>query len=144
MRSKILDRSVAPPRLAALFRRFTQYSAVGVGTFAVDLLLIYLFKTYAGLADAPAVALGFLLAITLNFFCSYYWVYRGTERSRIMGYLIFVTLATLGLGVVLGGTLLLVQWLAINVYLARSLVSGVVGLINFFINTFFNFKMIEP
>lgn len=139
-----IERSITPQRIYALGRRFTQYSTVGVSTFALDLLLIYLFKTYLGMGNVAAVSLGFALAITVNFFCSYYWVFRGTERDRLSGYVIFVSLATLGLLVVLSGTLLLVQLFAVNIYLARSIVAAIVGLANFLINTFFNFKMIEP
>jgi len=144
MKSRISERSATPRRIYALGRRFTQYSTVGVSTFAFDLLLIYLFKAYLGMGDAAAVTLGFAIAITINFFCSYYWVYRGTERDRLSGYLIFVGLATLGLLVVLSGTILLVQLFAVNIYLARSIVAAVVGLANFLLNPFFNFKMIEP
>lgn len=139
-----IERSITQQRIYALGRRFTQYSTVGVSTFALDLLLIYLFKTYLGMGNVAAVSLGFALAITVNFFCSYYWVFRGTERDRLSGYVIFVSLATLGLLVVLSGTLLLVQLFAVNIYLARSIVAAIVGLANFLINTFFNFKMIEP
>ena len=144
MKTQSWYRSITLPRIYAFGRRFTQYSTVGVSTFALDLLLIYCFTTYLGMGTAAAVGLGFAIAITVNFLCSYYWVYRGTDRDTLSGYLIFVTLATLGLSIVLTGTLLLQQLFGMNIYLARSIVAGIVGLANFVINTFFNFRMIEP
>lgn len=126
----------------ALLQRFVQYSSVGVGTFVLDLCLIYLLRTYAHFADVAAVGIAFLIAVSLNYVLSYYWVYRGTKQHLFTGYIIFTLLASTGLMLVLVGTFFVKEAFDTNLYLARSLVAGVVGTANFLINTFFNFRII--
>lgn len=126
-----------------LFRRFIQYTGAGGSTFLLDLALVYGLITYLHFSEAVAVALGFLIAITVNFFISYHWVFRGTKRARSTGYLFFVGLAMIGLSVVVSGTLFLYQTFDLSLYLARILVAGVVGTANFLLNNFFNFRMVD-
>lgn len=133
--------SISPIRLLGLGKRFVHYTSVGVSTYLFDLFLIYCFKTFLGFPDALAIGLGFLIAVSINFLISYHWVFRGTKQTKLTGYLYFLGLATIGLGVIVSCTLFFETWLETSVYLARTLVAGIVGLVNFFINTFFNFKM---
>jgi putative flippase GtrA len=137
----ILKRSLSPVRLFSILRRFVAYSSVGVSTFLLDLGLIFLFVTYVNLHPTIAIGLGFLIAISINFFFSYHWVFRGTARRPLSGYLLFLSIALGGLGVVVGGTWLLHTILSLDLYLARILVAGFVGTMNFILNTFFNFKV---
>ncbi|MEK7639454.1 MAG: GtrA family protein [Patescibacteria group bacterium] len=128
-------------RLGRLSKRFIKYTTVGTGTYLFDVFLIYLFRTFGHLPDGTAVALGFIIAVSVNFLFSYFWVFQGTRRTKLLGYAYFVGLATIGLFIIVNGTLYLHQNLNLNLYLARTIIAGLVGTMNFLINTFFNFKM---
>lgn len=134
--------SLSPTRVIGICKRFCHYSLVGGSTYAFDLALIFLFRSIIGLPDWLSVALGFIIAVSVNFLLSYFWVYRGTKQTKTKGYLIFVGLAFAGLVIVVNGTLFLTS-LGLGLYIARTIVGGLVGSTNFFINTFFNFKMVH-
>ncbi len=131
--------AVIPP----FFRRFVLYSMVGVGTYLFDLLLIYLFKTFLSFPDALAVGLGFLIAVSTNFLISYLWVFKGTEQTKLRGYLYFICIATFGLAVIVVGTLSVKTFFSLDLYVARTIIAGIVGILNYTLNAFFNFKMID-
>ncbi len=124
-----------------IFARFWKYSAVGISTFLFDIFLIFLFKEFLQFNDVTAIALGFGIAISINFLLSYYWVFKGTSRHRVTGYLYFIGIAFFGACIVLSGTYLLHEYAGMNLYYARILVAGVAGIVNFFINTMYNFKV---
>lgn len=131
--------AIVPP----FFRRFVLYSMVGVGTYLFDLLLIYLFKTYLNFPDALAVGLGFLIAVSCNFLISYVWVFRGTTQTHVRGYFYFLGIATIGLTIIVVGTLSVRTLFDLDLYVARTIIAGLVGILNYTLNAFFNFKMID-
>ena len=124
-----------------LFTRLLQYTFVGGGTFLIDLSLIYILKTFLAAPDSLAIGLGFLTAISINFIISYHFVFNGTKQTKSKGYIYFLTIAGAGLAVVTVGTLSISTTFGISIYFARILIAGLVGLINFLLNNFFNFKM---
>lgn len=129
------------PQNKSFFQKAWQYTTVGVATYVLDILLIYVFKNYLGLSDAAAVGFGFFIAVTLNFLVSYYWVFRGTVRTKRAGYVYFCTLAIVGLLVIIPSTLYVRDFMQIDIYYARTIVATLVGIVAFLINVFFNFKM---
>lgn len=125
-----------------LLRRMVQYSAVGIGTFLLDLAIIQIAISYFGASDAVALAIGFAIGVTTNYLLSYYWVYRGTKRSVAVGYIIFTILALLGVVFVIYATIYLAGAFGLPLLVARTIIATFVGIVNFFINTFFNFKLV--
>lgn len=138
---RIINR-ITPDIIRRLWRRMLMYSAVGIGTFALDLAIIYACTEWLATSDEFALVLGFIVGITTNYLLSYYWVYRGTERNLYTGYTIFVALAVLGSVAIVYSTTWLVDTFALPLLLARTIVAAFVGLANFFINTFFNFRLL--
>jgi putative flippase GtrA len=130
------------PFLRRLFIRFLKYTGVGGSTYVLDLCLVALFAYALALDYRIAVALGFLIAVSVNYFVAYHWVYRGTERNRALGYAIFFVIAIGGVVIVTSSVAFLVETYAMQLLLARTLVAGLVGIANFLINTFFNFKLV--
>ena len=131
--------AIIPP----FFRRFVQYTMVGVGTYLFDLLLIYIFKTYLNFPDALAVGLGFLIAVSTNYLISYLWVFKGTSQTQLKGYLYFLGIATIGLTIIVVGTLSIRTFFDLDLYVARTIIAGLVGTLNYTLNAIFNFKMID-
>lgn len=114
---------------------------VGVSTFFLDLAILYALLTFTATNQTVAIGVSFFVGVTLNFLFCYYWVYRGTERKQLLGYLFFAGIATVGVIVISYSTQWLYEAWQINIYIARTTVAIVVGIINFGINTFFNFRL---
>lgn len=128
--------------LRRFFLRLLAYSGVGLTTFLIDISIIavlyYVFET----SYIVAVIAGFLIGVTLNYVSCYFWVYRGTERNFKIGFALFLIAAGAGVLFVTGLVTFLVDQHGVPLLIARSLVAGCVGLINFLINTFLNFKLL--
>lgn len=127
--------------LIPFLRRFVQYGMVGVSTYLLDLLLIFIFKNYLGFADWLAVALGFSIAVSVNYTISYLWVFNGTERDKLHGYVFFLLISLIGLLIIVTGTLFIKNFFTLDLYLARTIIAGLVGTGNYLVNSIFNFKM---
>lgn len=125
-----------------LLRRGISYGTVGFGTFLLDLCIITALITWSPIPYPVAVALGFFIAVSINYYISYHWVYAGTTQTFYHGYSFFFILATVGLLVITLGTTILVEFFYIPLFIARTLVGLTVGIMNFILNTFFNFKLL--
>lgn len=123
-------------------KRFAKYTAIGGTTFLFDLLLIWTMVEAFDLSYPLATALGFIVAVTLNYFISRRFVFRGTAREIHHGYFYFIGLACLGAFVVTGAVSLLVTFFALHYLMARVLVACVMGSANYLLNLHFNFKVV--
>lgn len=131
-----------PSLLRRLFSRLVKYSGVGFGTFLLDLAIVALLAYSVGIPYPYAVAVGFFIGISTNYLISYIWVFRGTTRNKYAGYAIFLAIAIAGIILITASTAFLVEMLAIPLLIARIMVAGIIGLMNFLLNTFFNFKVL--
>ncbi len=121
--------------------RFARYSAVGVSTFLLDLLIVFVLVNGFAVHYLVAIAIGFIAGVSINYAVSRLWVFRGTLRSLGEGYLYFVCAGLLGLGAILSLTALLVESFGISLFPARIAVSGIVGIGNYLFNLYLNFKV---
>lgn len=125
-----------------LIARFSSYTSVGVSTFLFDLALIWFFVIIFGITEPFAIGVAFLIAVHLNYTILRFWVYRKTPEKMPRTYTYFLTLA-------IGATFIiptLVTWfeatLGLDMFLARVIVGGIIGLIGFAFNTFLNFRVV--
>ncbi len=125
-----------------LFHRGWKYTTVGVTTFIIDMGILFALVKLTPIFYPVAVAIGFLIGVSINYYLLYHWVFSGTERKFHHGYLYFVSLAILGAFMISGGTALLYENLPISLLMARTIMGGTTGFIGFFVNSFFNFKMV--
>lgn len=128
--------------LARLYTRGWKYAAVGVSTFILDIGILYALIEHNFIPYWLAVAIAFMIGLSINFYICYHWVYSGTEREFFHGYFYFVSLAMLGVVIITTGTTLMVELFDLPLLLARTIVGAVAGVIGFFINTFFNFRLL--
>lgn len=128
--------------IGRLFSRLLKYSGVGFGTFLLDLAIVALLAYSVGIPYPYAVAIGFFTGISINYLISYFWVFKGTTRNKYAGYIIFLSIAFGGVILITASTTFLVETLALPLLIARTMVAGVIGCINFLLNTFFNFKVL--
>lgn len=125
-----------------LLRRGSKYATVGLATFLLDLGIVAILTTSTELPYTISIAVGFLIAVSINFLISYHWVYAGTTRRFHHGYAFFICFALGGAAVISGGTTWLVESFGLHILVARVLIGGVVGMANFLLNTFFNFRLL--
>ena len=123
-------------------RRFVRYSGVGVGTFALDLSLLYLLTTYVHVAYYLATPIAFLVGVSINYVLSREIVFKRTERSWHVGYAHFIVIALCGMILTTSGVVLLVSYVGLYYLVARVLVAGVVGILNYLANLYWNFKVV--
>jgi putative flippase GtrA len=87
-----------------------------------------------------AAAAAFIAANSLHYGFGRTWIFRGTERRVVSGYLYFLINAGVGLAVTMVLFAAFIQWTSINYIVARVLVSVVAGLTVFLLNAILNFR----
>jgi len=122
--------------------RFLRYTLVGGGTFGFDLILLYVVTEYLGVPYYVATAGAFLVAVSINYFISRRFVFKGTERGMHSGYLYFILIALAGAAITTAGVALLVTYAGLYYMIARVLVAFIVGTFNYLSNLFFNFRVV--
>lgn len=122
-------------------KRFLKYSSVGVSTFVFDLLLLSLFVEQFKWWYLIATVVAFLLAVSLNYFISRKYVFKGTSRSVHAGYIRFISMAVIGIILVAWGMKICVGILGWNYLISRILIAAIVGMWNYLFNLFINFKV---
>lgn len=112
---------------------------VSTGVFAVGLALLWWLVERRGMAKVPAAALSFLLSNTLHYIFGRAWIYRGTERRVVPGYVYFLMNAGFGLAATVG---LFAAFVALDMHylVARIVASIFVGLMLFVLNAVWNFR----
>ncbi len=91
------------------------------------------------MAKVPAAAISFLVSNSLHYVFGRTWIYRGTERRIVPGYLYFLMNAGVGLIATVGLFALFVD-LGLQYLLARIVASIFVGLLLFVLNAVLNFR----
>jgi putative flippase GtrA len=122
--------------------RFLKYFLIGFSTFLLDLFLLYFFTDILLINYLVSTAIAFIISITIHYHFSRKFVFSKTTRGIKHGYYIFLGTAILGLMFVVLLMALLVEKLFLNYIIARVIVAGVVGMYNYLVNLFFNFKVV--
>lgn len=121
--------------------RFLKYASVGGSTFLFDLLLLYVLIDYVGIYYVYATAAAFGIAVSINYVLSRRYVFKGTLRSVHSGYGIFLMIALAGLLAVTGLMVVFVEILHMHYLPSRIIIAGMVGMWNYFMNLYVNFKV---
>jgi len=125
-----------------LYRRGWKYLTVGVSTFFLDIGILFVLVTVTPIPYEISVAAAFLIGISVNYYICYHWVFLGTERKFHHGYFYFISLALLGAAIISGGTMFLVETLHLPLFIARTIMGAATGTLGFFVNGYFNFRML--
>lgn len=128
--------------LNKLIRRGSRYSIVGLGTFLLDMGILSVLLTWTPMPYPLAVALGFFTGVSINYYIAYHWVYAGTVQTFYHGYSFFIIVAIGGVLVITLSTTILVEFFYIPIFIARIFMGAIIGTVNFFVNTFFNFRIL--
>ncbi|MDB5236913.1 MAG: GtrA family protein [Parcubacteria group bacterium] len=128
-----------PDRNAVI--RFLRYAAVGGGTLLFDLCLLYSATSIFGVPYFLSTPGAFLIAVSINYFISRRYVFKGSERLIHHGYAYFILVALAGAAVTTLSVAALVSALHLYYLLARILVAGIIGIGNYLFNLHLNFKV---
>jgi putative flippase GtrA len=127
--------------MSPALQRFKKYALVGVSTFALDLVLLFVLTDAMGIPYVLSAALAYGAAVSLNYFISRHTVFVGTVRGLRTGYALFLGAALCGMTLVSAGLFVMVEWLSVHYILARFVVAGFVGVGNYVFNLYINFKV---
>jgi len=122
-------------------KRFARYTVVGTSTFAIDLALLYILIDIVALNYLVGAGVAFVCAISINYFLSRRYVFKGTQRDIRSGYVNFIAIALVGLLIVIGGMYVLVSLLGVGYVIARFIVAVMTGFWNYLLNLFVTFKV---
>jgi len=81
------------------------------------------------------------MAVTINYFISRRFVFKGTERRIHHGYAYFIVIAILGAVLTTSLVAFLVSFAHLYYLLARVLVAGIIGIGNYLFNLHLNFRV---
>ena len=118
--------------------RFLKYVIVGVSTFVFDLVLLCIFIDIFLWNYVIATGVAFTVAVSVNYLFSRRYVFKGTSRSFYAGYVAFMVIASIGIGIAMLGMALMVGTLHFHILDSRIIIAGVVGVWNYLINLYFN------
>lgn len=123
------------------WRRFLFYSIFGTTAFLFDLALLYTFREIVAIPYWVAVPLAFVIATSLHYVLVRLFVFHDTTRSVHEGYFIFLLILCSNALLVTVLVVLLVEYAGVMLYLARTSVAGLVGILSFFFNSRYNFRI---
>ncbi len=129
--------------LFSILHQLVRYGASGISSFLFDLTLLYFFITLLSLPYYVAVPLAFVIAATAHYGLCRAWVFRGSPRPLGTGYVYFLLILFSSLLLVLSTVTLLVEFFAVNVYIARVAASIVAGFMSFYLNSALNFRTLR-
>ena len=127
------------PEVAKMFMRNT---VVGTAVFAIDLAILWGLVSAFDFPLIIAVTTGFLVASSLHYYMARSWIFVGTDRHPVSGYLYFIVNAGVGLAITLVMFAAFLRWTSINYIVGRVIVSLFAGLATFLLNAIWNFRKI--
>lgn len=127
-------------RNAAL--QLVRNTIVSTVIFAADLALLWLLVEQGGVEKVLAAAVAFIIANSLHYAFGRWWIFRGTERKPVEGYIYFLANAGVGMVITLALFAAFVAVLPAYYLIGRVLVSVVSGLTVFVLNAVLNFRTV--
>ena len=121
--------------------RFLKYFFIGSSTFILDLFILFTLTDIFLINYLTSTAIAFIVAVSINYYFSKSFVFTKTARKTDHGYYYFLIIAGTGLIFVVILMKFFVETLLLNYLLSRTIVAGIVGMWNYLINLYFNFKV---
>ncbi|MEI6563070.1 MAG: GtrA family protein [bacterium] len=121
--------------------RVLKFGVVGVLTFALDLILLYVCIDWLEWNYIIATGIAFTMAVSVNYYGDRRWVFKGTLRSIRAGYVIFMVIGCVGAAIAMVGMSVLVGVFHIHYFASRIAIASLVGLWNYFMNLYVNFQV---
>ena len=117
-------------------------TVVSTFIFGFDLLLLWLLVKQGGMDKVVAAAIAYVIANSLHYLFGRWWIFQGTERKPVSGYVYFFVNAGIGFLITMALFAAFVAVLPAYYLVGRVLVSVVSGLTVFVLNAVLNFRTV--
>ncbi len=131
-----------PKFLTTRVREYIGFSLIGGGTFFLNIASLYILNGILGVHYLIAVPAAFAVSSVIHFSIARAFVFPGTARAFSMGLVYFLMFAVINGGIITIGTAWLVEIALLNLYIARTLMGVVSGLLNYSLNARYNFRVL--
>lgn len=119
---------------------FVRNTVVGTAVFAIDLLLLWALVRFCEMSKLVAATIGFVVASTLHYAAGRSWIFTGSSRRLVVGYVYFLINAGVGLVITLLLYAAFIRWTSMDYLVSRVIVSLFAGFATFLLNAIFNFR----
>jgi putative flippase GtrA len=121
--------------------QFLFYDLFSLISFILDLFIVWILTNIFKIHYLISVSIGLVVAVMFLYIAGRKSIYKKTKQSLKKGYIISLIISLLSLFLILILMTLLVEKIKMNYLLARILSGGIVGIIDYFADTHFSFKM---
>lgn len=128
-------------RLPSQTMHFIKFAFVGFLMFLVNIVALYVLREWDHVHYYIAVPAAFVLGSIVHYFIVRKYIFAGTERHVHEGLVYFLLLSLLDAAIVTIGVTFLVEEWYINLYVARTAMAAVGGIVNYFLNARYNFRI---
>lgn len=122
--------------------QFMQYTLLGILAFSFDLVLLYVGNTSLAFPYYVSVPVAFVIATSTHYALLRTYVYLDSVRPVGDGYAFFLLIMCTNAAVMTLFVTGLVEFAQIDLYPARIGVGTLFGLVSFFLNSRYNFKIV--
>lgn len=122
-------------------RRAIKYMVVTGIIFGIEILLLYIFTDRVGYHYTISAFLAFICTITLGYIINRIFVFGDSKQSKTVGFIKYALISFVGVGIVVGGMVLLVEFFGFNYIHARLIVVVFTFGWTYLMNLYINFKV---
>lgn len=117
-------------------------TVVGTTVFALDLILLWSLVAMFEIPVLVAATIGFVVSTSVHYFVGRGWIFKGSTRHVVSGYVYFLLSGGVGLAITILMFAALTLWTPINYLVARVIVSLFAGLASFLLNALVTFQKV--
>ena len=125
----------------ASIKRFAKYTLISSTAFGFDLLLLFILVDVFSQNQVIAAGIAFVIATSIQYFIVRRIVFPETQQTIARTYVAFLTIGTTGLLVIMGLMYIMTTILEWNYLVSRIGIAGFVGMWNYLMNLYINFKV---
>ena len=122
------------------FIKFIKFGLVGCSGLVIDFSITWICKEKLLINKYISNALGFLFAVTSNYFFNKYFTFQDTNNQLATQFLSFLIISIIGLLLSTSFLYLLQKNTKLNFYVCKAIVTIIVFFWNFTANSLYTFK----
>lgn len=119
--------------------RAIKYMAVTGVVFGLEIFLLYIFTDIVGYHYTISAFLAFMCTVTVGYIINRIFVFGDSKQSKTVGFIKYALISFVGVGIVVGGMVLLVEFFGFNYIHARMIVVVFTFLWTYLMNLYVNF-----
>jgi putative flippase GtrA len=122
------------------FIKFFKFGLVGCSGLVIDFSITWICKEKLLINKYISNVLGFIFAVTSNYFLNKYFTFQDTNNHLTAQFLSFLIISIIGLLLSTSFLYLLQKYTKLNFYLCKAIVTLIVFFWNFSANSLYTFK----